>query len=153
MLIPYKDPAKAVSRISLKPSSYRMGHAIVMGAGPAGLLAARVLWKHFDRVTILEREWAAPTTLLPNVSVVNGAVVTRFAADWEYSRLTGVFVRSHGPENPEDLLYADLVVDATGQRSKTPRWLNAMGYRPPPQSAAATSGPRRLRRRLNMDDA
>src|SRR5687768_13434799 len=36
------------------PKAYR--HAIVIGSGIAGLLAARVLCNHFDRVTIIERD-------------------------------------------------------------------------------------------------
>ena len=31
-------------------------HALVVGGGMAGLLAARVLAEHFDRVTIVERD-------------------------------------------------------------------------------------------------
>ncbi len=34
----------------------RQGHAIVMGASVAGLLAARVLAEHFETVTVLERD-------------------------------------------------------------------------------------------------
>ena len=36
--------------------SGRSGHAIVLGAGVAGLLAARVLAEHFQEVTVLERD-------------------------------------------------------------------------------------------------
>jgi glycine/D-amino acid oxidase-like deaminating enzyme len=32
-------------------------HAIVVGASIAGLLAARVLSEHFERVTVLEKDW------------------------------------------------------------------------------------------------
>jgi 2-polyprenyl-6-methoxyphenol hydroxylase-like FAD-dependent oxidoreductase len=37
-------------------------HAIVIGGGHAGLLAARVLSDHFDRVTIVERDRVGPDT-------------------------------------------------------------------------------------------
>ncbi|MFW6152743.1 MAG: NAD(P)/FAD-dependent oxidoreductase [Halobacteriota archaeon] len=37
-------------------ASDRAGHAVVLGAGIAGLLAARVLSDHFERVTIIERD-------------------------------------------------------------------------------------------------
>ena len=36
--------------------SFRHGHAVVIGAGIAGLLAARVLSDHFERVTVIERD-------------------------------------------------------------------------------------------------
>ena len=32
------------------------GHAVVLGAGMAGLLAARVLAGHFDQVTVVDRD-------------------------------------------------------------------------------------------------
>jgi 2-polyprenyl-6-methoxyphenol hydroxylase-like FAD-dependent oxidoreductase len=197
--------------------SPRMGRAVVIGAGVAGLIAARVLSKHCERVTIVERDslheaaaprkgapqgrhvhvllkrgqevmeklfpgfsealvmrgaiplnnsadlrchhsgrWRArfdsdvstisvsrPTleheirrriAQLPNVSIVSGASFTRYAVDWEYSRVTGVFARAHGPESLEDLVRADLVVDASGRGSQTPRLLNELGYTPPPES-------------------
>ena len=37
-------------------SSYGGGHALVVGGSMAGLLAARVLADHFERVTIVERD-------------------------------------------------------------------------------------------------
>lgn len=38
------------------------GHAIVVGGGHAGLLAARVLSDHFDEVTVVERDRIGPDT-------------------------------------------------------------------------------------------
>lgn len=200
-------------------SPLRMGgRAVVIGASLAGLLAARVLSKHFERVTIIERDslqegtsprkgvpqgrhvhvllkrgqlvmeklfpgfndalamrgatqlnngtdlrwyhfgrWKShfdsdvstisvsrPTLeheirrrvgQLPNVSIVSGVAFTRYAVDWEYSRVTGVFARAHGPESLEDLVSADLVVDASGRGSQTPRLLHELGYTPPSDSA------------------
>ena len=37
-------------------STIRAGHAIVIGGSIAGLLAARVLTNHVDRVTVIERD-------------------------------------------------------------------------------------------------
>jgi threonine dehydrogenase-like Zn-dependent dehydrogenase len=148
MLIPYTEPVKRIPHRSRANEWDRMGHAVVIGAGSAGLMAARVLWKHFDRVTILERDWRSVTPLLPKVAIVYGATVTRFAADWEYARITGIFVRSSEPGIPEDLLYADLVVDSTGRDSQTPRLLEGMGYPPPPEMAVGTRGWRRRYERL-----
>src|SRR5262249_5160857 len=36
--------------------TYRHGHAIVIGASITGLLAARVLTDHFERVTVVDRD-------------------------------------------------------------------------------------------------
>jgi 2-polyprenyl-6-methoxyphenol hydroxylase-like FAD-dependent oxidoreductase len=201
-------------------TSYRMGRAVVIGASLAGLLAARVLSKHFEQVTVLDRDtlpeapeandgrrgvphgrhvhvllirgqeamedllpglvpaliargatrlntgkdlawhhfgcWKARfdsdlhgisvsrplleqevrrrVSQLQNVFVVGGAVFTRYAMDWEHSRITGVFVRARGAEMPEELVRADLVVDATGRGSQTPRLLKELGYFAPPES-------------------
>ncbi len=41
---------------SLRGAAGRYGHAVVIGASIAGLLAARVLSEHFARVTLLERD-------------------------------------------------------------------------------------------------
>lgn len=38
----------------------RRGHAVVLGGSLAGLLAARVLARHFDRVTVVERDAYPP---------------------------------------------------------------------------------------------
>ena len=201
------------------PPSYfqSQGHAIVIGASIAGLLAARVLSDHFQRVTVIERDvladspdarkgvpqgrhvhallvrgqqvlshyfpgmiheliegGATPVRLgrdlrwfhfgtwkksvatdltsisltrplleleirrrvlaLPNVSIIEGTVVTRYVADWENARLTGVRIRDRNAEMPEDTVHADLVVDASGRGSQTPQRLMELGYRRPQES-------------------
>ena len=40
----------------VKQKSFDTHHAIVIGGSMAGLLAARVLSEHFERVTIIERD-------------------------------------------------------------------------------------------------
>ena len=40
----------------METKAKRETHAIVLGASMAGLLTARVLSNHFDRVTLLERD-------------------------------------------------------------------------------------------------
>src|SRR5919197_3306369 len=40
----------------MEPSSPNRSHAVVVGGGMAGLLAARMLADHFDRVTIVDRD-------------------------------------------------------------------------------------------------
>ena len=198
-------------------TSYRMGRAVVIGASMAGLIAARVLSKHFEQVTVLDRDtlpeepegrrgvpqgqhvhvllirgqqaledlfpgfvpallargaqrlntgsdlawhhfghWKAHfesdlhgisvsrpvlehevrrrVSALSNVFVVGGTVFTRYAMDWEYSRITGVFVRARGANMREELLRADLVVDASGRGSQTPRQLTELHYQAPEES-------------------
>ena len=49
---PLREPAAPREREGAPPRS----HAVVLGGGIAGLLAARVLRDHFDRVTLVERD-------------------------------------------------------------------------------------------------
>src|SRR5262249_8631744 len=42
--------------------SLKAGHALVIGAGMAGLLTARVLAGHFERITVLERDQLPATS-------------------------------------------------------------------------------------------
>ena len=47
------------------PQAAPSEHAIVVGGSMAGLLAARVLAAHFDRVTIVERDAFPASAHLP----------------------------------------------------------------------------------------
>jgi 2-polyprenyl-6-methoxyphenol hydroxylase-like FAD-dependent oxidoreductase len=94
----------------------------------------------------LEHEMRRRVAQLPNVTLLNSAVLAQYAVDWaadaplegpidgKCARITGVFVRKRGPDMPQELLRADLVVDASGRGSTTPRLLKELGYLPPPES-------------------
>jgi 2-polyprenyl-6-methoxyphenol hydroxylase-like FAD-dependent oxidoreductase len=191
-------------------------HAVVLGAGMAGLLAARVLADAYARVTVLERDPLRDTVghrrgvpqdrhahvlvpggtevldglfpgllddltaggvpvirdfaelrfapagrplrlrgrpvqpfaclagrpyledrvrarvrALPTVEIVDGCAVVGLGAGASRDRVTGVrAVRAGGAE---DVVDADLVVDATGRGSRTPAWLAAIGFDEPPE--------------------
>jgi 2-polyprenyl-6-methoxyphenol hydroxylase-like FAD-dependent oxidoreductase len=196
-------------------------HAIVIGGGIAGLLAARVLTNHFANVTLIERDHypaepspraGAPQSrhvhillvrgqqiledLFPGIKdklIAQGAIETDFLADYRYlvpagwlartpSRLrgytctrsllewqvhhelltydrvhvleghevidltasstgravTGVRIRQRSHTAPEAsepiVMAADLVVDASGRDSQAARWLESLGYTPPPET-------------------
>ena len=193
----------------------RLGHAVIIGGSMAGLLSARVLADHFERVTVLERD-PVPEGAEPRKSVPQGRHVhalleaglkalealfpgltrelraegaefidmardiawhhcgtwkPRFDSDFQLilatrplleatvrrrvgalprvalrhgysveepvtnagrSSVTGV--RVNGPAGQETL-EADLVVDASGRGSRTPRWLEALGYGRPEEEA------------------
>ncbi len=193
-------------------------HALVIGAGMAGLLAARVLSGFFGRVTVVDRdrlpegpeprkgvpqgrhlhslavrgsellegffpgldrelaeagcpavdqawdtitetpagrlprfrsgivmravsrellEWRVRRRLLgdPKVRFVSGHEATGFLYDKSTGQLTGMRTRVRGRPAPgEDQrrdFTADLVVDAGGQSSRTPRWLTELGLEAP----------------------
>jgi len=200
----------------------RETHVIIMGGSLAGLLTARVLAKHFDRVSIIERDffpekpaarpgipqsrhlhillnrgkiileqlfpglenelvaecgaprldpksigWFSPagwaTHFSPdlndlimfsrdlldrqirrrlaentNVHFLEGGTVTGLLANAQRTEVAGVSVRFRDRHNPaninEENLNADLVVDASGKVSQTPKWLKKLGYEPPPET-------------------
>lgn len=63
-----------------------------------------------------------------NVTFRYATSVTNLCANAEHSRVTGIQIQAQ--EELEELS-ADLVVDASGRGSKTPRWLSALNYAPP----------------------
>lgn len=69
----------------------------------------------------------------PGVRVRDGLRAAGLVADPSGRRLVGVRVgRAGGSEGSEDeLIPADLVVDASGRGSRTPAWLEALGYAAP----------------------
>lgn len=191
------------------------GHAIVIGGSITGMLAARVLADHFERVTVIERdqvpdepgfrkgvpqsrhihllllrgkqileqlfpglvsdlimagapevdfvadakrfspaagwgprfpskfalapcsrellEWAIRRHLVANPTITYraGYEVRELIASADRSSVVGVQMHARTPDaapQPATALYADLVVDASGRDSRTPRWLESMGY-------------------------
>lgn len=202
--VPEYDSEKATKRV---------GQALVLGAGMAGLCAARVLADYFTRVILIERDNLPESPrhrrgvpqgphihtlftsggqildeLLPGFGddlLAAGAVETDIGSDFreyvnggfradtpnripiysasrpllehvlrrhvagldaveirpshqfvEYvtseagSTVVGVSVRNENGE--EETIESELVVDATGRTSKTPRWLETHGYSAPP---------------------
>jgi 2-polyprenyl-6-methoxyphenol hydroxylase-like FAD-dependent oxidoreductase len=205
--------------------------ALVIGASMGGLLAARVLSAHFDKVTVFERDEVAdrpesrkgqpqtrhlhtllaqgltvferffPTlrddlvaggavlgdmgadirwhafggyrqqfesgmigimmsrpflehcvrrcvTALPNVTIRGGCEVEELVTTPDRQRVTGVHVKhgarsgasgSSGADAVSEVIEADLVVDTSGRGSATPRWLEALGYQRPAESAVTVN--------------
>lgn len=194
-------------------------HALVIGGSIAGLLAARVLVDHFDRVTVVERDrlpsgpehragvpqarqvhallvqgyrllnelfpgleaelaaagaprvdwqlnfpvlhlggWSPryPSDLVshtcsralleyligrrltayPNLTVLQGYAAVGLLHDDERRTVTGIRVRARGQEqgNHPQEIRGDLVVDASGRTSRTPEWLEALGYARPDET-------------------
>jgi 2-polyprenyl-6-methoxyphenol hydroxylase-like FAD-dependent oxidoreductase len=65
---------------------------------------------------------------IPNVHFWDGCQVEGFVSSDDNRRITGIQIGSDVAAGP---LVADLVVDATGRGSRSPIWLEAIGYRPP----------------------
>ncbi|CAN5837737.1 hypothetical protein BH23ACT11_BH23ACT11_20750 [soil metagenome] len=77
-------------------------------------------------------EWRVRSRLSgdPKIRFIQNREVTGLLYDKTSARITGVTSRIRGGEREEDLV-ADLAVDASGERSRAPRWLLELGVAKP----------------------
>ncbi|MGY1679301.1 FAD-dependent oxidoreductase [Geodermatophilus sp. SYSU D01176] len=92
---------------------------------PSGLLGLGV-----SRL-LLESQVRARVLAVPAVSLLDGCDATGLAATADRGRVTGLRLIRRAGDGTEEVLPADLVVDASGRGSRSPQWLEALGYRPP----------------------
>lgn len=81
-----------------------------------------------------EIEWSIRRRLAenPRIRFPQGYEVTGLLRDGgNKERVTGVRARRRGGNGAVEVFEADLVVDASGQGSRAPRWLEELGYEPP----------------------
>jgi 2-polyprenyl-6-methoxyphenol hydroxylase-like FAD-dependent oxidoreductase len=76
----------------------------------------------------LEGHVRARLCALPNVAFLDRCDVVGLATTPDARRIIGVRVLRRADGSAEEVLGADLVVDATGRGSRTPAWLDALGY-------------------------
>jgi 2-polyprenyl-6-methoxyphenol hydroxylase-like FAD-dependent oxidoreductase len=81
---------------------------------------------------VLEGHVRARVRARSNLTFLDRCDVVGLAAAPDGRRVTGVRVLRRADGSAEELLGADLVVDATGRGSRTPAWLEALGYPRPP---------------------
>jgi 2-polyprenyl-6-methoxyphenol hydroxylase-like FAD-dependent oxidoreductase len=74
-------------------------------------------------------EWRVRSKLaaLPNVRILDGQEGAGFLHSADGTRITGLKVRAPG-STEETVLEAELVVDASGRGSRTPQWLEGLGF-------------------------
>ena len=87
---------------------------------------------------VLEAEIRRRVCEIPNVRLLDGTVVRSYLMDPARSRLTGVCVDRSRKAMPSEEIPADLVVDAGGRGSQTPRHLAAFGFPPPAEQHVKT---------------
>lgn len=99
------------------------GHGVALKPAPSdliGLLASRPVLEGHVRRRLLA---------LPNVRAIETCAVQGLAASADGSSITGVRVRiDHAAEQ---VIAADLVVDASGRGSQSAAWLDGLGYARP----------------------
>jgi 2-polyprenyl-6-methoxyphenol hydroxylase-like FAD-dependent oxidoreductase len=100
------------------------GH--LLRRAPSGLLGLGV------SRPLLESRVRARVRALPDVVVLDGCDATGLEGSADGRRVTGVRLLHRGADGGEQVLPADLVVDASGRGSRSPQWLVALGY-PAPQ--------------------
>jgi 2-polyprenyl-6-methoxyphenol hydroxylase-like FAD-dependent oxidoreductase len=100
-----------------------IGNNVTLANGKSdliGLAASRPVFEGHVRRRLLA---------LPNVRIIENSAAQGLASDSARKTVTGVRARIGG--RPEETLYADLIVDATGRGSCSAAWLEELGYQPP----------------------
>lgn len=83
------------------------------------------------RRPVLEERVRARVAALPNVTFREGYDILGPVATADRERIVGVRIRPRSADTEEETLNADLVVDTTGRGSRTPVWLEELGYQRP----------------------
>jgi 2-polyprenyl-6-methoxyphenol hydroxylase-like FAD-dependent oxidoreductase len=104
--------------------AYFGGHRL--RPGPSGLLALQA------SRPMLEARLRARVRALPSVEFMDRCDVAGLTTTSDGGRVTGARVVRRLDGSAEQTVPADLVVDATGRGSRTPSWLEALGYPRPP---------------------
>jgi len=68
---------------------------------------------------------------LPNVRIRQRCNVLRPICDRDHNHVTGVEVAPRDGSDSVEMISSDLVVDASGRGSRSPSWLDALGYAKP----------------------
>jgi 2-polyprenyl-6-methoxyphenol hydroxylase-like FAD-dependent oxidoreductase len=77
---------------------------------------------------LLEEHVRRLVTARSNIRFLDACDVTKLCANQDATRITGVQVRHREREQSEEMLSADLVIDASGRGSHAPQWLTSLGY-------------------------
>jgi 2-polyprenyl-6-methoxyphenol hydroxylase-like FAD-dependent oxidoreductase len=83
----------------------------------------------------LEAEVRARVLALPNVQAVEECDVLGLLATPDKGRVTGVRLIRRKAGSAEESVTADLVVDTSGRGSRSPAWLEGLGYERPAEEA------------------
>jgi hypothetical protein len=83
---------------------------------------------HLQSRPFLEWKVRQRVLALPNVQILDQTDALHLSSNADRSRVTGVRIHRRAAGGGEETLAADLVVDASGRGSRTPAWLEALGY-------------------------
>lgn len=99
--------------------------------GPSGLLTLSM------SRTCLEDRVRARVRALPNVAFASPCDVVGLITSTDRRRVTGVRILRRADGSAEEVVPADLVVDAMGRGTRVPVWLEELGYEPPHEERIA----------------
>jgi 2-polyprenyl-6-methoxyphenol hydroxylase-like FAD-dependent oxidoreductase len=105
-----------LSAIRWQLSGQRLRRADI---GLPGLAASR---------PFLEGQVRQRVRALPSVRFLENCDVVGLVTDIGQRRITGVRIEQRHNGHTEEMMAADLIVDATGRGSRTPVWLEQLGY-------------------------
>lgn len=97
----------------------------LMCRAPSGLLGLGV------SRPLLESRIRARVRPIRDVRIVDGCHATGLVRSTDGRRVVGLRALDRGADRGEQVIPADLVVDASGRSSRGPHWLEALGYPPP----------------------
>ena len=125
-----------------------LGDELVARGAQAGDVARNFCWHQFGALKLqidtgqpgmtmtrplLESTVRSRVAAWRGITLRHGASVESLLAEGRPARITGVRLREG--LSPFQDLRADLVVDASGRGTRTPAWLDALGYAAPPETA------------------
>jgi 2-polyprenyl-6-methoxyphenol hydroxylase-like FAD-dependent oxidoreductase len=80
---------------------------------------------------VLEYHIRERTRKIPNVIFRDGCDILGLTSTPDRRTVTGVRIRPQTSDDTSETILADLVIDATGRGSRTPAWLQELGYERP----------------------
>ena len=110
-------------------------HKRLLGLGADGHLR-RPLRDYYPSRVLLEDHVRRRVLAIPNVTILDGREVVELTSTTERDRVTGAVVADRTTEE-KNALTAALVVDATGRGSRTPVFLDRLGYGRPHEDVLA----------------
>jgi 2-polyprenyl-6-methoxyphenol hydroxylase-like FAD-dependent oxidoreductase len=72
---------------------------------------------------------------LSNITIKDGYSAERLLASDNSKQITGLQVKRTGTDTKAEEIQADLIVDASGRGSRSPRWLEELGYGKPAETS------------------
>ncbi len=95
---------------------------------------------HCQTRPFLEQHLRTRLAAIPAVKIVEQCRAVRLEMNTDRSRVTGIFIMRLGEgmsSETEELMKADLIVDASGRNSATPKWLESAGFAQPEETSVA----------------